>query len=196
MYHVQGRRGITIEARRPGALLLVTLAAVVVVDQVVKIVIREWLHPSQSFPVVEGFFYLTHVRNTGAAFGLMPGQTTLFVVTSLLVLAAIALYWWRVRPTSLVLSLSLALVSAGAIGNLIDRVLFGRVTDFFDFRVFPVFNVADVAIVTGAIGLFAWALLAPVDQHDERHIPASSVTPVADEAGNGDAEQQRQDVST
>ena len=166
MYHVQGSRGIAVEARRPGVLFLGTLAVVVVLDQVVKVIIRDALHPSQSIPVIEGFFHLTHVRNAGAAFGLMPGQRPLFILTSLLVLAGIALYWWRARPKSLVLALSLALVSGGAIGNLIDRVLAGRVTDLFDFRILPVFNIADMAIIGGAVGLFAWALLAPIEVHE------------------------------
>jgi signal peptidase II len=166
VYHVQGSRGIAVEARRPGVLFLGTLAVVVVLDQVAKVIVRDELHPSQSIPVIEGFFYLTHVRNAGAAFGLMPGQRPLFILTSLLVLAAIALYWWRARPKSLVLALSLGLVSGGAIGNLIDRVLAGRVTDFFDFRILPVFNIADMAIIAGAVGLFAWALLAPVEAHE------------------------------
>jgi len=166
VYHVQGSRGIEIEARRPGALFLGALAVVVLLDQALKFLVRGTLHPSESIPVIEGFFHLTYIRNTGAAFGLMPGQRSLFIITSSLVLVAIALYWWRARPRSLVLALSLGLVSGGAIGNLIDRVVAGRVTDFFDFRVFPVFNIADMAIIAGAVGLFAWALLAPIEAHD------------------------------
>jgi signal peptidase II len=194
VYHVQGSRGIAIEARRPGALLLGTMAVVIALDQAVKFLIRGWLHPSQSVPVFEGYFHITHVRNTGAAFGLMPGQRTLFIITSMLVLAAIGLYWWRARPRSLVLAVSLGLVSGGAIGNLIDRVFEGRVTDFFDFRIFPVFNIADMAIVTGALGLFAWALLAPIEPH-EHTAPAESHgvgsgeahTIAEDPSGYGDA---------
>lgn len=167
MYHVQGSRGIAVEARRPGALLIGTLLAVVALDQLTKVLVRASMEPSESIVVVRGIAYLTHVRNAGAAFGLMPGQRTLFILTSALVLLAIAIYWWRVRPRSLVLAISLGLVSGGAIGNLIDRVLFSRVTDFFDIRILPIFNIADMAIVGGAIGLFAWALFAPIEHHDE-----------------------------
>jgi len=199
VYHVQGSRGIAVETRRPGALFLGTLAVVVLVDQWVKTVVRCALHPTESIPVIEGFFHITHVRNAGAAFGLMPGQRSLFILTSLLVLVAIALYWWRARPRSLVLALSLGLVSGGAIGNLIDRVVAGRVTDFFDFRVFPVFNVADMGIVVGAVGLFAWALFAPIEPHQqvekepeggERDPNLASLqmeTPVRDPGADGDA---------
>jgi signal peptidase II len=167
VYHVQGSRGIAVEARRPGALLIGTLLAVVALDQVTKAFVRASMEPSESIVLIRGIAYLTHVRNTGAAFGLMPGQRTLFILTSVLVLLAIAIYWWRVRPRSLVLAISLGLVSGGAIGNLIDRVAFGRVTDFFDIRILPIFNIADMAIVGGAIGLFAWALFAPIEHHEE-----------------------------
>ncbi|MDF1543050.1 MAG: signal peptidase II [Anaerosomatales bacterium] len=197
---MQGSRGIAIETRRPGVLFLGTLAAVVLVDQWVKTVVRGALRPAESIPVIDGFFHITHVRNTGAAFGLMPGQRSLFILTSLLVLVAIALYWWRARPRSFVLALSLGLVSGGAIGNLIDRVVAGRVTDFFDFRVFPVFNVADMGIVVGAVGLFAWALFAPIEPHQQVEAepeggegdlenPASLQTqaPVRDPGTDGDA---------
>ncbi len=166
MYHVQSRRGISVESRHPGGLLLGTLAATVAVDQLTKAIARALLDPSQSVPVIEGVFHLTHVRNTGAAFGLMPGQRTLFIVTSTLVLAAIGLYWWRVRPKGVLLSISLGLIAGGAIGNLIDRVIAGRVTDFFDLQIWPVFNIADTSIVFGAVGLFAWAILAPIEDQE------------------------------
>lgn len=171
MYHVQVRRGIAVEARRPGALLLAAFALTVLIDQAVKALVRASLYPSESVPVIEGVFHLTYVRNTGAAFGLMPGHRPLFILTSTLVLAAIALYWWRARPKGFVLAVSLGLVSGGAVGNLIDRVLAGRVTDFLDFRIWPVFNVADIGIVAGAAGLFVWALFAPIEGRDPENQP-------------------------
>jgi len=183
VHHVQGRRGIAIEARHPGVLLAVTAAVIITLDQVTKAVVRSVLDPGSSVPVVKGWLYLTHVRNTGAAFGLMPGQRGLFILTSLLVLVAIGLYWWRARPRSLVLALSLGLVSGGAVGNLVDRVLSGRVTDFLDTIYIPIFNVADMAIVGGAVGLFAWALFAPIEHHDEA--PAVEGVPVGPDAPDG-----------
>lgn len=163
MYHVQVRRGIAVETRRPGATLLIALGAVLFFDQLTKIAVRTGMRPAESIPVIEDVFHITYVRNTGAAFGLMPGQQTLFIVTTVLVLAGIALYWWRARPQSLLLSLALGILAGGAIGNVIDRTVAGRVTDFLDVGTFPVFNVADIGIVGGAAGLFLWALFAPVD---------------------------------
>lgn len=147
-------------------LAVAAVVFVVVLDQVAKALVRASLKPASPIVLVKRLLYLTHVRNTGAAFGLMPGQQSLFILTSVLVLAGIGLYWWRARPRSLVLALSLGLVAGGALGNLIDRIAFGRVTDFVDIRILPVFNFADMAIVTGAIGLFAWAMFAPLEPHE------------------------------
>ncbi len=168
---MQGRRGIAVEARRPGALLLGVASVALVLDQVTKIAVRARLEPSETLPVIESVFHLTYVRNTGAAFGLMSGQQSLFVFTTLFILAGIGVFWWRARPRAFVLAASLGLIVGGALGNFIDRVTLGRVTDFFDFRIWPVFNVADAALVMGAIGLFAWALFAPIDEKGEA-IPA------------------------
>lgn len=166
---MQGRRGIALETRRPGAVFLLASGLVLALDQVSKLLVRGAMHPSQSIPVIEGFFHLTYVRNTGASFGLMPGQRSLFIFTSIAMLSAIAIYWWRVRPRGLLIVTSLALVTGGAVGNLIDRVVAGRVTDMFDFLIWPVFNIADIGIVVGAAGLFIWALFAPVDAHEPNH---------------------------
>lgn len=148
-------------------LLAVALIVVVALDQSAKALIRASLKPAEPVVLIKRLLYLTHVRNTGAAFGLMPGQRPLFILTSALVLLGIGLYWWRARPTSLVLALSLGLVAGGAVGNLIDRAVFGRVTDFIDIRILPVFNIADMAIVVGAAGLFAWAFFAPMESYEQ-----------------------------
>ncbi|MBS3957593.1 MAG: signal peptidase II [Clostridiales bacterium] len=181
---MQIRRGIALEARRPVALFGAVAAAVLAIDQLTKYVIRAILDPAQSIPLIEGVFHLTYIRNTGAAFGLMPGQRSLFITTTVLVLAAIGVYCWRARPSGLVLVSSLALVTGGAIGNLIDRVVAGRVTDFFDFRNFPVFNIADTALVTGAAGLFVWALLAPIDERED-HAEGDQPQGSPDHPGDG-----------
>ena len=119
------------------------------------------MHPSESIPIFEDIFHLTFVRNTGAAFGLMPGQQSLFMLNSAVVLVAVAVYLVWQRPRSWWLLVALALVVGGATGNLLDRFLSGRVTDFFDFRVFPVFNIADSCIFIGAAMLILWIVLGP-----------------------------------
>lgn len=144
-------------------------------DQATKFAVRQAFHPGQGMDLIPGVLLLTHVRNEGAAFGLMPGFRPLFIVTSVCVIAGIGLYAWRRRPTAIWLVTALALTAAGATGNLIDRVLMGRVTDFIDPQIFPVFNVADSGIVVGAIMLALWIML------DEAH--ATEDVAVEDEVG-------------
>lgn len=193
---MQGRRGIEVAARRPALLLGSIITFVLVVDQASKAFIRYWLKPSQSIPVWHGVFYITHVRNTGAAFGLMPGRQPLFVLTSVAVVLGIAIYWWWARPTARWLVTSLGFIAGGATGNLIDRTLLGgRVTDFFDFAYinFPVFNLADSAILIGTVMLVIWVLLAPAPEDDageEAGTAAGLASTAATDPTDGDGETQ------
>ena len=111
---------------------------------------------------------LTYVRNEGAAFGLFPGRQPVFMATSLMVLFVIAAFWRRTRPSQWPVVVALGLVTAGAVGNLIDRSVVGYVTDFFEFTFveFPVFNVADSCIVIGVAILMVWILFGPEDGAD------------------------------
>lgn len=141
-----------------------TAVAVVVLDQVSKALVRSSIMPGASVPLVRGVFELTYVRNVGAAFGLFPGRQPVFIAVSVAVLVGVAIYWRRARPSEWPVVIALSLIFGGSLGNLIDRVGVGKVTDFFYFSVvdFPVFNVADIAIVGGAILLMAWLLFGPV----------------------------------
>lgn len=163
MHHVQSSRGIALAARRPALLFWTLTVGLIGIDQVTKAMVRARLNPAESIELFRDVLYLTHVRNTGAAFGLMPGGRTLFIATSTLVLICIVVYLHRMRPSARWLVVALGLVAAGAAGNLIDRSLTGRVTDFVDFSLihFPVFNVADSAIVIGVGMLVVWILFGP-----------------------------------
>lgn len=129
--------------------LLAIIAGVVVVDQGSKALVREQMAVFESTPVVDGILWLTHIENTGAAFGMFRGQQWLLIATAVVMLAVIAYIIACVRPADPWVRVSLALVSGGAIGNLIDRAVSGAVTDFFDLGWFPVFNVADIALDIG-----------------------------------------------
>ena len=155
--------------RRPGLALALTASMVVVADQLSKALVRSELAPLGSVPVWPGVFYITYQRNTGAAFGLMEGGRYVFIAVAVGALGAVAWYWNRSRPTAWPVVLSLGLVVGGAIGNLIDRVLIGSVTDFLDFALisFPVFNIADMALVTGTALLVMLMLFAPEEQEDD-----------------------------
>lgn len=140
-------------------LIAVTAAAVFLVDALTKWLVQTRLVPGESLPVIPGFFYITYVRNAGAAFGLLQHQTLLFIAVALVVIALIVAYGRRVAGSSTVMHVALGLLLGGAAGNLLDRILYGRVVDFLDFRLWPfVFNVADSAIVVGG-ALFALSLL-------------------------------------
>ncbi len=146
--------------RRYGALLAGTAAAALVIDQVSKAVVRANMQLGDSVPLIKGIINLTYVRNVGAAFGLFPGRLPIFIAISLGVLAGIAWVWWRLKPQNTWIAIALGLVAGGATGNLIDRVIAGRVTDFFDLGWFPVFNVADMALDVGVAILLVWILFS------------------------------------
>ncbi len=156
---MQGRRRGSVEIRRPLLWLGATASFVLIVDQLTKAAVRASLQPNQSFSVVPGLFELARVQNTGAAFGLLPGRREIFIGISLLMILGVGIYYWRERPTQWPVVTALGLVIGGAVGNLLDRALVGRVTDFLAFSFFaPVFNVADSAIVVGVAVLVVWVL--------------------------------------
>lgn len=130
-------------------LLLFTALAVVLLDQLSKFYIRQLLSPGGSVALIKGILYLTHVQNKGAAFGLLAGRQSLFILITIISIFLIIFYYFRARESYYIFNLALGLELGGAIGNLVDRLWFGRVTDFINFRVWPVFNVADAAIVLG-----------------------------------------------
>jgi signal peptidase II len=134
------------------ALLLYSAAAVAyVVDRVTKLIVESHLEGRPPIDVIPGVVRLRFTTNTGGAFGLFGGQTWLFFGATALVCAAIVVVSWSLQ--SRVSAVGLGLVLGGALGNMTDRILRGPrgVVDFIDFRVWPVFNAADSAIVIGAL---------------------------------------------
>lgn len=134
---------------KPSRALLIALA-IVALDQVTKAAVRQAMQLWQSIPVVPGVFHLTYVRNTGAAFGIFPEQQWLFIAVTAGVVGLVLLLLWTGRPDGMLARVALGMQLGGALGNLMDRLALGRVTDFLDFRIWPVFNVADSSIVVGA----------------------------------------------
>jgi signal peptidase II len=130
-------------------LLALSLAAL---DQIIKNYFSGLLSAGQSLPLIKNIFHLTLVKNSGAAFGILPNQRPFLIVIGLLVLGLI-LYFIKKTPKSDYLMLSsLSLILGGSLSNLYDRIVRGYVIDFIDFRVWPVFNFSDVMIDAG-IGL-------------------------------------------
>ncbi|MBU7008475.1 signal peptidase II [Phosphitispora fastidiosa] len=123
-------------------------------DQFSKWFVISRMTKSESIPVIEPVFYITYVMNPGAAFGMLPYKTVFFVSVTVVVLLGIIFFARRIPARKVLLKTGLALQVGGAVGNLIDRLRFGQVVDFFDFRVWPVFNIADMGIVFGVGILF------------------------------------------
>jgi signal peptidase II len=122
-----------------------------VADQVSKYIIYTNMMPGESIPVFPPVFYITYVLNPGAAFGMLAHRTNFFILVSFLVIIGVmAGYRYLPRERTWIHN-ALGLVVGGALGNLVDRIRLGRVVDFLDFRVWPVFNLADTAIVIGAL---------------------------------------------
>lgn len=123
---------------------------VVALDQVSKFFIRANMNLGQSIPE-EGFFRITYGTNTGGVFGLFANQAFLITLTAIVGVAAILVYSRYPQANRVLVRVALGLLLGGAVGNLIDRICFGKVVDFIDVGAWPVFNVADSAVVVGVI---------------------------------------------
>ena len=148
-------------------LQLIIAISVVVLDRITKKLIAEKLGLHESIPVIPGFFRITHVENRGAAFGLFadsPSQwkIALLVLFSIIALAIVVAMLWRNSHAMNTTAVALSLILGGALGNLWDRLVSGKVVDFLLFYIrqyqWPAFNVADSAIVVGA-GLLVLEIL-------------------------------------
>lgn len=149
-----------------GALLL-TVLPVVLLDQATKILVDRTMTVGQSISILENFFHLTYLRNRGAAFSLFAGSADGFrlpflIGVSLLAFVALAYLWYQLKDDDTFVATAYGLVMGGAVGNLIDRILYGEVIDFLDAHWYgahwPAFNVADSAVCIG-VGLLLWEAL-------------------------------------
>ncbi len=173
---MQGSRRVPLDLLHPGRVFAAVAISILVIDQVTKALVRANVPRGVSLPLVTGLLNLTHVKNMGAAFGIFPGRQPVFIATSCFVLFIVAAYWRRAKPREWPVVIGLAMVSAGALGNLIDRSILGPVTDFLEFAFveFPVFNVADMAIIGGVGVLALWILFPPAEDEVQPTEPTSS----------------------
>lgn len=147
----------------------IACTAALALDQATKWAVDSTLTYADRVPVIDGFFYLTHVRNTGAAFGLFAGgpsgiRLAFFIGVAILAIGIVFSFFRQLAPGDRLSALALGFILGGATGNLIDRILRGEVVDFLHFRlwggyVWPDFNLADSFIVVG-VGLLILELLA------------------------------------
>jgi signal peptidase II len=150
---------------------------IVITDQITKYAVKSWMFLYESRSVIGDFFKLTYIENPGMAFGIQFENKILFTILSILAALIILVYLIRLPNERFIFKISLGLILGGAIGNLIDRIIYGRVVDFFDVEFFdisipafsflfidfpgysltrwPVFNIADSAVTCGMI-LITW----------------------------------------
>jgi len=136
----------------------VVCAGIVILDQLTKIAVQQWMTLHQSYPLLGDVVQFTYIRNPGAAFGIMLGGRWLYLVLSIIACAVLVYYLVKLPSIERRGRYAMMIVLAGAVGNLIDRALYGEVTDFIDIGVgayrWPVFNVADSAVTIGIILIF------------------------------------------
>lgn len=141
---------------------LMIIAGTIFLDQLTKWLTVINLDFGETFPLIEGVFHFTYVRNTGAAFSIFnePDQRWIFMSISTVAIVALSIYLWKNRRGNKLLCVALSFIVGGGIGNMIDRCLLKYVIDMLDFRLinFAVFNVADSFVCIG-VGLFALQMI-------------------------------------
>jgi signal peptidase II len=130
---------------------------IIILDQLIKFAVIKKIPLNYSVKIISGIFHLTHIHNYGAAFGLFQNAGQLLMWFSIIVIGVI-LYIYDRLPKEKLVQILVALVLGGTFGNLIDRIRFGFVIDFLDFRIWPAFNLADAAITIGVIGLIIYLI--------------------------------------
>ena len=122
----------------------------VAIDQGIKYLISSNMKLGESVPLIEDMIHITYITNSGGAFSILQGQTLLLIIIPVTLTVALIVYIYKKRKSAGFMFLfSLSMICAGGLGNLIDRVRFGEVVDFIDFRFFPVFNFADICVCCG-----------------------------------------------
>jgi len=144
--------------------IMIAIIAVlgVVIDQISKVLVTSYMEVGELFVVIEDFFFLRYIRNTGAAWGMLSNGTLFLIVISFVFLYFLIKYILEERRLSKLSSFCYGLIIGGIIGNLIDRLFRSYVVDFFSFNIFgydfPIFNIADILIVVGVIIVFLESL--------------------------------------
>ena len=149
--------------------LIIMIIALVALDQGSKLLIINNIEIGEKISIIKDFFYITHYKNEGIAWSLLENKGYIFIPITIIV--AVVLSYMIFKNKEKLFRLALAVILSGAIGNLIDRVLLGSVTDFFEFHfgsyVFPIFNVADICVVLGSIALVIYVLFFYDEETDK-----------------------------
>lgn len=145
-------------------LVWLTMIGVWGIDRILKVLVQMNFDLGESLILIPKVFHLTYVLNPGAAFGLMSGKTWIFTITATVVVLGIIYAQFKIPREQWLTRLTLGMIGGGALGNLYDRLVIGKVVDYLDFQIWPfIFNFADSAIVVG-VGI----LLILIYRNDRR----------------------------
>ena len=182
---------------------IIVIAALVLIDQVTKLFVSRLMTVGQSVDIIPGVFRFTYVQNEGAAFGMLSEHRWIFMVMSVVAIGALLIYLWKFRPNSKLACMSISMIIAGGIGNMIDRIALEYVIDFIDFCAFPkiwmwVFNWADSCVCVGGALLILWLLISIIqDVKKEQTAKAVKMAEaLADAVENVAAEEETTSVPT
>ena len=133
-----------------------TALIIILLDQTTKFLVKNALQLNQTLPIISNVFHLTYINNTGAGFGILKAQALILIFISVAVIGIILYNFDKIKNNETLLQILVGFVLGGTIGNLIDRMAYGYITDFLDFRIWPIFNFADSFVTIGAIGLIIY----------------------------------------
>jgi len=137
-------------------IIFLSAFSVIFLDQLTKLIIKSSLGLNQSTPIIKNIFHLTYITNTGSVFGILKGWQLPLIFFSIIVIGFIFYYLNKIKEKEKLLQIFIGFILGATIGNLIDRVIFGHVIDFLDFRIWPVFNVADSFITVSVVFLIIY----------------------------------------
>lgn len=150
-------------------MIFILSIVIILLDQISKYAAIKYLKESASYVIIPNFFRLTYVENFGAAFGILQNRKIFFIIITCIVILFLTLFLMKnYYKINVLMRIGLGMLLGGTIGNFIDRIRFGYVVDFFSFRLFnryefPVFNIADIAIV---LGTFIILILVLFDRYE------------------------------
>ena len=132
------------------------------IDLISKLIVGNFMNVQDSIIVISKFFNITYVRNTGAAWSILANSTWLVILISVVIISMIVIYIYKNKPKYKIEKIGYSMVLGGALGNFMDRIIYGYVIDFLDFNIlgynYPIFNLADSFIFVGVllIIIFTW----------------------------------------
>lgn len=141
-------------------MMIILTMVFLIIDVISKLVVSNLMNVNDSILIIKDFFHITYVRNTGAAWSIFSGETLGLIIVSLIIISFIIYYILKNKPKSRMEKIGYAMILGGALGNLLDRIIYGYVIDFFDFYIcgysYPIFNLADSFIFVGVVLLIIY----------------------------------------